>query len=374
MKKIKNKVKFLTILILIIFMITSSQILNASPKGNDQEFQPKVQKVRVIVLKADIRLRPDKESMSLSQMTGGAILESSGKIGEWYKISLPPDEDGFIVSGYIHQSNVKIYDKEEETPEKKEKMKEDIVSKEAKEAVHEEKREDKSEKEKRIPVQERQPPRRGRDRYQRQPVKRRSSGYLYMKGIFGFGIGFEKIFTGYYETSSYDRDLDEVNVYPGGGLNIEGIIGYNISPPLSMEIGIGFQSSGEYAGGDSIYFSRVPLTFSVIYEPRSTGSSQLYIGAGGGVYLSPLYKEDMDRYEVKIHYATAYGMHFFVGMIFNRKRNIFYFGEIRFAGLMNYNWTSATVNGSSGIPAEDFASFTANGILLNLGIGFNFSK
>jgi len=36
----------------------------------------------------------------------GISLQAVGKAGEWYLVNLPPDEEGLIISGYIHQSFV----------------------------------------------------------------------------------------------------------------------------------------------------------------------------------------------------------------------------------------------------------------------------
>ncbi|MFQ6083359.1 MAG: OmpW family outer membrane protein [Candidatus Aminicenantia bacterium] len=63
-------------------------------------------KVRIIVDKASIRLKPDLTSQIIAQVPLGTILQAERKTGEWYKVNLPPNERGFIVSGYIHQSIV----------------------------------------------------------------------------------------------------------------------------------------------------------------------------------------------------------------------------------------------------------------------------
>jgi hypothetical protein len=67
------------------------------------EFKLKVKKAD-----AEIRLKPTVESTLISKAPLGAILESSEKFGEWFKVNLPPDKQGIVVSGYIHQSAVEI--------------------------------------------------------------------------------------------------------------------------------------------------------------------------------------------------------------------------------------------------------------------------
>lgn len=60
-------------------------------------------KIQVISDKTNIRLMPNSESQIIQQVRLGTIFQSEGKTGEWYWINLPPDEEGIIISGYIHQ-------------------------------------------------------------------------------------------------------------------------------------------------------------------------------------------------------------------------------------------------------------------------------
>ena len=65
-------------------------------------------KVMVKVGKAQIRLKPSFESTVVEEVPLGALLQSEGKDGEWFMVMLPPDEKGFIISGYIHESQVDV--------------------------------------------------------------------------------------------------------------------------------------------------------------------------------------------------------------------------------------------------------------------------
>mgnify|MGYP001156268876 CR=1 FL=1 len=121
--KIKIRGKVVVLSLLFIFIMFTTGIIKAESITNGQELEQKNIKVRVNVLKGNIRLKAEKESISISEIGGGAILESKGKIGEWYKITLPPDKDGFVVSGYIHQRNVKVYGEDIEEPEKQKEIK-----------------------------------------------------------------------------------------------------------------------------------------------------------------------------------------------------------------------------------------------------------
>lgn len=81
-------------------------------------------KIRVTVSRANIRLKPSLESMVITQVKGGQILEVLDKVQNWYQVNLPPDEKGIVISGYIHQSIVEeikkvIPQQKKITPEEK---------------------------------------------------------------------------------------------------------------------------------------------------------------------------------------------------------------------------------------------------------------
>jgi hypothetical protein len=63
-------------------------------------------KVQVLLEKTNIRAEPDFTSEVIHQVQLGISLQAVGKAGEWYLVNLPPDEEGLIISGYIHQSFV----------------------------------------------------------------------------------------------------------------------------------------------------------------------------------------------------------------------------------------------------------------------------
>ncbi len=63
-------------------------------------------KIQVILEKTNIRAEPDFISEVINQVQLGISLQAVGKAGEWYLVNLPPDEEGLIISGYIHQSFV----------------------------------------------------------------------------------------------------------------------------------------------------------------------------------------------------------------------------------------------------------------------------
>jgi len=93
-------------------------------------------KLRVKVATANIRLKPTMKAIVISHAPLGAILDSEEKIKEWYRVNLPQDESGVVVSGYIHQNMVEVVQEVEKTIEPKEEVlekKEIIKPKEEKE-------------------------------------------------------------------------------------------------------------------------------------------------------------------------------------------------------------------------------------------------
>ena len=63
-------------------------------------------KIQVLLEMTNIRAEPGFTSEVIHQVQLGISLRAVGKAGEWYLVNLPPDEEGLIISGYIHQSFV----------------------------------------------------------------------------------------------------------------------------------------------------------------------------------------------------------------------------------------------------------------------------
>lgn len=328
---LKSKFIFLTLLCI------SCLSLNVKAEAADL-------KVRVLVDNANIRLRADSTTQVVSNVPIGIILESEGIFGEWYRVKLPPNKEGFVVTGYIHQKLViEILG---ETKEIKE-----------------------------IPKIEKEKPAEPLRPVQKPAVTRgmTSQHKFYLKGILGFGIGFEKISSGAYKIYEDDREPEEINIYPGGGINIDGIFGYKIIPALNVELGIGYQSSGSSIKDDEVSFHRAILSLSLIHEFESKSSIHFYIGGGSGIYFSPNYKLEIGNLRAEIKYDPSFGLHGLAGIAKRTKgKNLFYFGEIRFVGLINYKWNEATFVNYSFIPTSKFHELSGNGIFINVGIGYYF--
>jgi hypothetical protein len=120
-EKNKSRIHFLIIVPLIFCLFFLTDICDAASF-----------KVRIIVSKANIRLKPDIDSTIIANVPIGTVLESEGKEGNWYKVILPPDESGFVISGFVHQNIVEVREeiKEEIIEEVKEVPKKEIIEEE----------------------------------------------------------------------------------------------------------------------------------------------------------------------------------------------------------------------------------------------------
>ncbi|NIM89958.1 MAG: SH3 domain-containing protein [Candidatus Aminicenantes bacterium] len=104
MRKTKKGFVFFTCLIILLLLPEVSQ----AEKLN----------VKIVVDNAIVRLKPDMGSMVIGTVPLGTILESEEQVDGWFRVSLPPDEKGYIVTGYIHSIAVEIVEEEmiEEVP------------------------------------------------------------------------------------------------------------------------------------------------------------------------------------------------------------------------------------------------------------------
>jgi opacity protein-like surface antigen len=100
--------------------------------GDNKSGMPQVlTKVSIKARMANIRLMPSLKSTVINQVPSGVELETLAKTGNWYRVNLPPNEDGFVLSGYVHHSIVEeIYESvqpavEPEKPEEEPKAKEE---------------------------------------------------------------------------------------------------------------------------------------------------------------------------------------------------------------------------------------------------------
>lgn len=72
----------------------------------EEIIQEVLTKITIKVRKANIRLMPSLKSDVIHQLPFGVDLKPLAKSGNWYRVNLPPNPDGIILSGYIHDSIV----------------------------------------------------------------------------------------------------------------------------------------------------------------------------------------------------------------------------------------------------------------------------
>jgi hypothetical protein len=68
-----------------------------------QETSSEYDQVRVIKQNAVLRIKPKDGAVIITKLPLGALLDVDEEMDDWLKISLPPDEDGFILTGYLHR-------------------------------------------------------------------------------------------------------------------------------------------------------------------------------------------------------------------------------------------------------------------------------
>lgn len=88
---------FFPLLVISIFMMSSIG------------YAAKIQ-VRVLVTKANIRLEPSTDSTIITAAPRGTLLDAEPLEGNWYRVYLPPNASGVVVSGYIHMNLVEVVD------------------------------------------------------------------------------------------------------------------------------------------------------------------------------------------------------------------------------------------------------------------------
>lgn len=394
--------------------------------GLSQSGMAKEVKLRVITSDAPLRLEPKTGSTVVSKVKIGAVLNAETKSGEWYRVNLPPDKDGYVISGYIHQDDVSSLEERATAPQAElvkeefgEKLKVKIIAQAAdiregpdtesklmgqapsgtvleteekqgqwyKVAVaanvygfiHQNELELLGGPKAQKPLQEpepqavektRTPPTPAHLAADAESTKRRK---LSLKLTLGFGFGFESIDTG--AVKLYEDRTEPITLHPGGGGNFGVDFGYLITENMKVEVGIGYQSSGVISGDEQVTFSRMPLTLTLSYKFPSPRSFNVYVGGGGGLYNAPEVKYDVDNFDINVKYGSSFGLHGLVGLLKRPKgKNWFFFGELRFVAVFNYKWNTATYHGMS-FPlysSDPFAEFGANGIFFNFGIGWLF--
>jgi hypothetical protein len=82
----------------------SKEIREKAVPPASQEANDSFSQVRVIKKGAVLRLKPKEDAVVIGNLPLGALLDVEEQLDDWLRISLPPDKDGFVVTGYLHRS------------------------------------------------------------------------------------------------------------------------------------------------------------------------------------------------------------------------------------------------------------------------------
>jgi len=206
-------------------------------------------KITIKVRKANIRLMPSLKSAVIHQLPFGVELKPLAKSDDWYRVNLPPNTDGFILSGYIHNSIVnETYEKQKLAPPEPEEPLESMLE------IPEEESEPAPEQ-----LQEIQPAVR--------TAKRLPS--LWIGGGAGYAMPSE---------SNFDK-----------GINYGGTLGFGITRYLALELRVPYYKSnvtGTIGGLSTGLFQAISFTLSVQARYPIKNLIIPYLVGGGDYHLN----------------------------------------------------------------------------------------
>ena len=110
-KKKKMAIGFLLGLLLVNWTLGMTLIISPEIFFLDKTVEKSLQaasieydQVRVIKQNAVLRIKPKNGAVVIKELPLGALLEVNEELEDWLKITLPPDKDGFVLTGYLHRS------------------------------------------------------------------------------------------------------------------------------------------------------------------------------------------------------------------------------------------------------------------------------
>lgn len=65
--------------------------------------------IRIIVSGAEVYLKPSLASLVVATVPMGASLKATERREEWFRVNLPPDENGFVLAGYVRAEAAEIH-------------------------------------------------------------------------------------------------------------------------------------------------------------------------------------------------------------------------------------------------------------------------
>jgi len=287
-------------------------------------------KIKVIAAKANIRAEPDVESQIIQEAQSDTKLQAIGITGEWYIIILPPDKEGIVLSGYIHQNLV-------------EELVEDIT-------------EAPKVKEKKSEVTPLPEPR----AYKPKRVKTGP------RSCIGIGAG--------YSMPQENNYSDEI--YYGGNFCLG--ISKNLSIELSgLRVLYNVEGSADGLGNGDL--SVIPIQLSVQVRFPVTHRFVPYILGGGGYYLNSFALDeeiintwDALGFDVEERIENSIGYHIGAGLDFFITGNIVINADFRYCLVKTKGSWSLTDQIGGTVISGDLEDLSLNSIMFGAGLKFCF--
>jgi len=314
--------------------------MGEAPKVSEEEKKPKIdikevafeppKKINVIAAKANIRAEPDVESQIIQEAQSDTKLQAIGITGEWYIVILPPDKEGIVLSGYIHQNLVEeIVEDVTEAPKVKEK-KPDVA----------------------------QPP---ESRVYK--PKRVKTG---PRSCIGIGAG--------YSMPQENNYSDEI--YYGGNFCL------GISKNLSIELSglrVLYNVEGSAEGLSNGDLSVIPIQLSIQLRFPVTHRFVPYILGGGGYYLNSFTLDeeiintwDALGFDVEERIENSIGYHVGAGLDFFITGNIVINADFRYCFVKTKGSWSLTDQIGGTVISGDLEDLSLNSIMFGAGLKFCF--
>ena len=321
-------------------------------------------KLRVIVEKAEIHLKPDVNSLVLGEALLGTLLEADKQTGEWFRVVLPTDEREFKLTGFIHSSSVEVITKKpeekpakeisikEEKPVEKKPAEEKPVPKEPMKEIAAPKEEPVEEKPSPPPPKIIEPP------TPTLPPEPSPAAPLPVPQPARPGIEFSMKFYGGMNymligdmndalqgTTDYYKDLPNVDIEedlipPHWGIDLGGELIINFSPQIGIGLGGGYIQVSKETVIDVIWegspykdtahpkATLIPLTFSFHLGLPLGNIMSFVLNAGAGYYLGTIqwqYSWDSEYHDYEESWkskSNTIGFHGGLGLEFNFSRNL----------------------------------------------------
>ncbi len=256
--------------------------------------------VKVTVQKGNVRVKPSLQSTVIGRVPLGASFKVLETEGEWFKISLPPDEDGFVISGYIHSSVVEVSEVEK-----------------AEENIETEKESKKAKRKKEAKIQEgnTSPPPPSEPQYEQPPARSGGMGFGFKLSGGGSYLMLGNLNQFFDDRNSWINDVADtgtiVGSYPNLNLGFGGGAEFILyfTPNIGVGVGADFLSAS-YSSGNveweetlwiwALYskestdmtLSAIPLKLSLHFNLPMGSSMNLAFNVGGGYYLGT-FKQDL---------------------------------------------------------------------------------